>query len=277
MRNRIIEQLLSTYETRTIQDIEKAFREIIQKIVLVGLSRSDFFSKASFYGGTCLRIFYHLERFSEDLDFAANKENVSFDKYEPYIFNELKSFGFDSVVSKKDGVDMNMIDRRYVKINLLSIMNDYYPFSSLSFNKDKVLSVKVELDKEVFDYAKTEIKYLYTPVIANIACYDLSSLFAGKIAALLNRNWKNRIKGRDFYDYLFYIRNGVSFNLNYLANKMGKDGLTLDKVKTMLLNKFNEVDMNLVKKDITQFIDDIKLIEFDKDAFINSLSILNAN
>ena len=70
--NNVIEQLIRNYNPRNSEEVKNAIREITQSIVLIGLSRSNFFSKASFYGGTALRIFYGLNRYSEDLDFTLN-------------------------------------------------------------------------------------------------------------------------------------------------------------------------------------------------------------
>ena len=95
--NTVIEQLIDNYNPKNSEEVKNAIREITQSIVLIGLSRSDFFSKASFYGGTALRIFYGLNRYSEDLDFTLNMVDVSF-SLEPYIEsirNVAKSYGIE--------------------------------------------------------------------------------------------------------------------------------------------------------------------------------------
>ena len=85
--NNIIKQMLDKYEPKNINDEINALKEIIQEIVLSGLSRGNFFNDAAFYGGTALRIFYNLDRFSEDLDFALINPNKNFDlsKYFKFI------------------------------------------------------------------------------------------------------------------------------------------------------------------------------------------------
>jgi predicted nucleotidyltransferase component of viral defense system len=99
--NTIIEQMLELYQTETMYDKKNAIKEIMQEIVLCGLSRAGFFKEAAFYGGTALRIFYGLDRFSEDLDFSLMKENTEFDlqSYFPALEKEVKSFGLNMVIS----------------------------------------------------------------------------------------------------------------------------------------------------------------------------------
>ena len=86
----VLSQMLSKYQINNIEDKKNAIKEIVQEIVLCGLSRGGFFKEAAFYGGTALRIFYGLDRFSEDLDFSLITQNTDFDltKYFPYIENE---------------------------------------------------------------------------------------------------------------------------------------------------------------------------------------------
>ncbi len=71
--------MLKTYDINNIYDRKNAMKEIMQEIVLCGLSRAGFFKKAAFYGGTALRIFYGLDRFSEDLDFSLETADPAFD------------------------------------------------------------------------------------------------------------------------------------------------------------------------------------------------------
>ena len=101
--NNIIEQLIQNYNPRNSEEVKNAIKEITQSIVLIGLSRSNFFSKASFYGGTALRLFYGLNRYSEDLDFTLNAVDESFSlaPYVQSIINVAKSYGIDLNVEVK--------------------------------------------------------------------------------------------------------------------------------------------------------------------------------
>ena len=107
----VITQMLSKYQIKNIEDKKNAIKEIVQEVVLCGLSRGGFFKEAAFYGGTALRIFYGLDRFSEDLDFSLVSQNLNFDltKYFSYIENETKSLGLNfSVIEKEKMIDSNI-------------------------------------------------------------------------------------------------------------------------------------------------------------------------
>lgn len=115
-----------------------------------------------------------------------------------------------------------------------------------------------------------------------VKVFDESTLFAGKIHALICRNYKNHVKGRDYYDYLFYIGKGTKFNLEYLKNKLintndnfNKEEITLDKVKELLKERFESVDYELAKKDVSNFIlDKNSLNIWKKELFISTLELL---
>ncbi len=114
-----IEQIVKSYNPSTLDETKATVREIIQSIVLIGLSRSAFFSKASFYGGTALRIFYNLNRYSEDLDFTLNNVDPNF-SIEPYI-NKIKevalSYGLELEITFK-----NKKQNRQLRVHLQNLI-----------------------------------------------------------------------------------------------------------------------------------------------------------
>ncbi len=260
-----IEEIIKSYNPKNINDNKAALREIVQSIVLVGLSRTDFFKKASFYGGTALRIFYGLNRYSEDLDFTLNKADEMF-SLEPYIDsikNVALSYGLELDIAIKEKKATSPVESAFAKLNT------YQTFINLKINqelvkllhKDEVIKVKFEIDCEPALGFSTESKWIDMPEFAPIIVLDEPSLFAGKIHAILCRNYKNTVKGRDYYDYLFYIKNEVSPNLVYLKNKLvdsGKlnpnDKFDINVLKEMLINRFEQVDFDQVKNDIERFI-----------------------
>ena len=275
-----IEEIIKSYNLKNLNDNKSILREIIQSIILVGLSRTDFFKKASFYGGTALRIFYDLNRYSEDLDFTLNyiDENFTIEPYIESIKTIALSYGLELEVNVKKKQISLPVESAFAKLNT------YQTFINLKMNdeltrllhKDEVMKVKFEIDCEPALGFTTESKWIDLPEFAPIIVLDEASLFAGKIHAILCRNYKNTVKGRDYYDFLFYIKRGTSPNFNYLKNKLintgkisGSDRLDINVLKDMLVSRFEQVDFDQVKKDTERFI--IKnedLSYFCKDLFI---------
>ncbi len=200
--NNIIEQMLSHYEIKNINDEINALKEIIQEIVLSGLSRGGFFNEAAFYGGTALRIFYKLDRFSEDLDFALINPNKEFDitKYFMYIEKELKAYGLNlEITSKQKNKDSN-ITSAFIKGDTVELVLKFFP-NEEKHEYDHILKnikIKFEIDINPPIGATYIMQYKLLPSPHQIRLYDKESLFAGKIHAILCRNYKNTVKGRDY-------------------------------------------------------------------------------
>lgn len=281
-----IEQLIKSYEPKTVEETKLVIKELLQKIVLIGLSRSNFFKYASFYGGTALRIFYSLNRYSEDLDFTLNEVNNDF-ALEPFIkkIEEIaSSYGLEIIIQSKNKTINTPIESAFAKLNT------YQTFISLKLDekftkllhKDEVIKVKFEVDCTPSLGFNTESKRIDTPEFANIQILDKESLFAGKIHAILCRNYKNTVKGRDYYDFLFYIKNHIKPNLTYLKNKLieskkinENDEFNIDVVKNMLKERFNIVNFNQVKNDAEKFVLNTEdLSYYSKDLFLDMVNRL---
>lgn len=266
--NNIIEQMLSKYEIKNTTDEINALKEIIQEIVLAGLSRGNFFNEVAFYGGTALRIFYNLDRFSEDLDFALIKPNKNFDlsKYFSYIEKELKAYGINLQINTKvKSIDSN-ITSAFLKGDTLEHILKFFPNEEgHKYNQIlKNLKIKFEVDINPPMGATYENKYKLLPSPHLIKLYDKPSLLAGKIHAILCRGWKTRVKGRDLYDYLFFMATDTRVNLELLKNKLlasnaieSGDGFDINKLKELLINKFKVIDYNEAKEDVSPFIKNI--------------------
>lgn len=279
--NNVIEQMLSKYEIVNTVDEVNALKEIVQEIVLSGLSRGGFFKEASFYGETTLRIFYKLDRFSEDLDFALISPNKDFDlsKYFGYVEKELKAYGLNlEVTSKQKSIESN-ITSALVKGDTLEHILRFFPNEG-NHKYDHVLKnikIKFEVDIDPPSGATYEEQYKLMPSPHQIKLYDKESLFAGKIHAILCRNWKTRTKGRDLYDYVFFLANEIGVNLELLKNKLlasnyieDHDKFDMDVLKKLLINKFGEIDYNEAKEDIIPFIKNTNSLEiWSKDFFIS--------
>ena len=279
--NNVVEQMLSKYDIKNTTDEINALKEIIQEIVLSGLSRGNFFNEVAFYGGTALRIFYNLDRFSEDLDFALIEPNKDFNlsTYFNYIEKELKAYDINMEINTKvKKIDSN-ITSAFLKGDTLEHILKFFP-GDKEQKYDHILKnikIKFEVDINPPLGATYEDKYKLLPSPHTIKLYDKESLFAGKVHAILCREWKTRTKGRDLYDYIFFIANDTKINLELLKNKLiesnyidKNDYLDLNKVKELLISKFNKINYEEAKEDVKPFIRNVDNLNiWSKEFFIS--------
>lgn len=279
--NNVIEQMLSKYDIKNTSDEINALKEIIQEIVLSGLSRGGFFNEAAFHGETALRIFYKLDRFSEDLDFVLIKPNKNFDlsKYFIYIEKELKAYGINLEINTKIKSKDTNITSAFLKGDTLEHILKFFP-SEKGHKYDEILKdlkIKFEIDINPPQGATYEDKYKLLPSPHQIKLYDKSSLLTGKTHAILCRGWKSRIKGRDLHDYIFFLATNTKINLELLKNKLvesnyinEKENLDINKVKELLINRFNEIDYNSAKEDVKPFIKNVDSLNmWSKEFFVS--------
>lgn len=263
--NAVIEQMLKPYEAQTLYDKENAIKEVVQEIVLCGLSRAGFFQPAAFYGGTALRIFYGLDRFSEDLDFSLKAPDANFDlaAYLPTLEKEVRSYGLNFKIESKDKSVDSAVKSAFLKGNTKEHILMFYADERLapSIAASKLIKVKFEVDTNPPAFATFERKYRLLPIPYEINLYDMPSLFTGKIHAVICRSWKTRVKGRDLYDYVFYLSSGTSVNLRHLGARLAQSDfieadktISLDDVKNMLHTRFEQIDFELAKQDVLPFI-----------------------
>ena len=279
--NNIITQMLAKYEIKNVDDEINALKEIIQEIVLSGLSRGNFFDVAAFYGGTALKIFHHLDRFSEDLDFALIEANSDFQlsTYFPYVEKELKAYGLNLEVSTKKKINESNITSAVVRGGTLEHILKFFPNrENNQYNYLlKKIKIKFEVDINPPSGANYEYKYKLLPSPHQIRIYDMSSLFAGKIHAILCRNWEIRVKGRDLYDYVFFLANHTSVNLELIKNKLiasnyidPNSSFDISVLKKLLIAKFSMIDYKEVKEDVLPFIKDFQSLNlWSQDFFCN--------
>jgi hypothetical protein len=274
--------MLERYDLKTPDNYKSALKEIIQEVALLGLSRSNFFDMAAFYGGTALRMFYNLDRFSEDLDFSLLSEKEDFDitVYCDAIKNELGAYGFDMEVIKKEKKIRTGIESAFIKGKILVQMLDIHavtpPVSGVHDNE--VVKIKLEIDTTPPGGADYEIQYSLRPIPYSVRLFTAPSLFAGKIHAILCREWKGqRVKGRDLYDFVWYIAREIPVNINHLACRMKQTGhlggniLSSERFINMLKEKFRLIDYKQAKNDISPFIKDPRSIDLWSEAFFNAV------
>lgn len=277
----VLDQMLKKYSLESIEDKKNAIKEIIQEIVLCGLARSNFFKDAAFYGGTALRIFYDLDRFSEDLDFTllVSNPNYEIDKYISFVKNEVESLGLKFQIEEKTKTKSTGIKSAFLKGNIKEQFLVFYPDENQDLSilhADEKIKVKFDIDTNPPAFASTEVKYRLLPYPYQVQVYDLPSLFAGKIDAVLNRGWMNRVKGRDFYDYIYFLSMDIEVNIKHLKSRLVQSKfieesyeLSRESLIEMLNQRFNQIDFEDAKKDVTPFILDLnKLALWSTDFFI---------
>jgi len=284
MINTLFLNQINKYSHKNINQIKNAMKEVLQEIILCGLGKTNFFKSAVFYGGTSLRIFRKLPRFSEDLDFTlTDNSNIDFDDYILYAKKELESMNIECDIYKKEKKVNTTVLSRYFRFNLKKLFDVTYNEYSNQIISNEILSIKVELECNYFNGGLTEIKLLTYPSFSQIRTFNYETLFASKVIAILNRKWKSRIKGRDFYDYLFYISNKIKINLIYLENGLKLFGylekdekLTIDRLKKELIARFESINFNEALKDVLPFIgnSDPFIDSFNKDTFLLTVDLI---
>nr|WP_320060137.1 nucleotidyl transferase AbiEii/AbiGii toxin family protein [uncultured Bacteroides sp.] len=248
----LFDQMMSRYEINTNNDYTNALHEVMQQITLAGLYHSGFFDKAAFYGGTCLRIFHGVERFSEDMDFSLLKSDETFtlEEYFVPIINEFKALGRDVAINRKIKKGLSSsIESAFLK--------DDTAIYDLQFKSEHNIKIKVEVDINPPLGFTTESKLLLLPSSFMTRCYTLPDLYAGKMHALLFRNWKNRVKGRDWYDFEWYVRNGVKLDFVHLQERIREfNGTEMNKEQFLeaLKERLSSTDIKKVKQDVQPFI-----------------------
>ncbi len=278
----IIAQMLKKYDINNINDQKNAVKEIMQEIVLCGLSRAGFFKKAAFYGGTALRIFYGLDRFSEDLDFSLMTTDPGFrlSDYFPVLEKEVASFGLHVTITQKEKSKESGIRSAFLKGNTKEhILLFYADSTAAGIAGNEQIKIKFEVDVLPPDGASFEHKYRLLPAPYEITLYDMPSLFAGKLHAVICRGWKSRVKGRDLYDYIFYLSHGATVNLSHLKSRLVESGvwntneeLTINDVKKLLKERFDTIDYEQAEKDVRPFIKDTQSLNLWSADFFKQIT-----
>lgn len=283
----VLEQMLGNYKTNTTEEKKNALKEVVQEVALCGLSRAGFFKHAAFYGGTALRIFYGLDRFSEDLDFSLVMPNpdFQFNRYFSGVESELAALGLKfSIEGKQKTVD-SAIKSAFLKGNTKEHILSIYDVNTIGINPDEVIKIKFEVDTNPPAFAQFENKYRLLPTPYQVKLYDMPSLFAGKLHAVICRAWKSRVKGRDLYDYVFYLAKQAEVNLPHLRTRLEDSGalskdepFTRETLLEMLNKRFDTIDFEQAKQDVLPFIaNPAKLDLWCKDFFIDITKNLQAS
>jgi len=266
----MIKELVAEYNPRNLAEAEFALREVMQEIALAGLQRTGFFEKAAFYGGTALRIFYGLDRFSEDLDFSLMEVNPGF-SLEPFfegIIAEFDAAGMRVSIKEKVKTSNSSVDSAFLKSETVwreLVLEGIIPQAGIEVSPR--IKIKLEVDREPPLGFETEEKLLLRPFSFYVKCFTLPDLFAGKMHALLFRKWKQRVKGRDWYDLEWYIKKGVPLHIEHFLMRARNTGdwtetaISPEQIIGLLEQKIDGVSFDRVRDDIVRFIPDAKALD----------------
>lgn len=276
----MIKEWIDEYDPQNEEEILSALREIMQEITLAALSRTDFFEKAAIYGGTALRNFYGLDRYSEDLDFSLLKPDTTF-SIQPYfkaVLDEFKSLGLTVSIKEKKRTKQTTIDSAFLKAETIwqeIVLEDIIKETGVRSNK--TLKIKLEVDRQPPLNFLTEEKLLLRPFSFYVKCFTKSSLFAGKMHALLFRKWKNRVKGRDWYDLECFIQKGIPLDVNHFLarSKDTKDwqevNISKEQIIELLNKKIESVSFSSIKEDVVRFIKNDEVLDIWSPQYFKDL------
>ncbi len=278
-----IQSMLKKYPAKTRDEYVNALKEIIQEIALLGLHRSGFFDLAAFYGGSALRIFHGLDRFSEDLDFSLISPDPAFtlSRHLPTLKDELGAYGLVMRVEEKNKKVQSAIRSAFIKggtqQHLLMIGPGRPPVEGLSPGDQ--IKIKIEVDINPPPGGQTEVRFQLLPLPFSVRVYQLPTLFAGKVHALLCRAWQNRQKGRDYYDYLWYLAHAIPLDLPHLQARMIQSGhlkedetLTEAGLRDRLEARFSQVGIAQIRDDVRPFVADPRSLELWSGDFFVSVT-----
>lgn len=276
----MIKEWIEEYKPRNQQEAEAALREIMQEVALAGLQRTGFFERAAFYGGTALRIFYGLDRFSEDLDFSllAVIPEFSLEPHFKGIVAEFEAIGMEVSIKEKTKSVTSNIDSAFLKSETVwkeLVLEGVIPQAGIQ--NPPTIKIKLEVDREPPLGFDTEEKLLLKPFSFYVKCFTLPDLFAGKLHALLFRKWKQRVKGRDWYDLEWYIKKGVPLHLQHFLLRAQDSGdwtpktISQDQVIQLLKEKIDAVSFDRIREDVVRFIRDDKALEIWSPQYFKDL------
>ena len=281
--NSAIAGMLERYERHSGADHVNALREIFQEIALCGLWRAKFHEKAAFYGGTALRVLYGLDRFSEDMDFSLLAPDERFDlmPYCGFIEAELSAWGFTVTVDAKKKTAHSAVESAFLKANTKEqlLVIDAGADVAAAIHGQHRLKIKIEVDTDPPPGFSTETKFLLQPIPFSVRVYDPPSLFSGKMHALLCRGWRSRVKGRDWYDLVWYVGRGTELDLTHLEVRMRQsghysDGAALDEhaFRLMLARRISELDVADARSEIERFLPDPSAVSVWSREFFSAVA-----
>lgn len=259
MTPNIFEERIRQYAPGDALEQENVLKELLQQCILTSLSRAGFFTRAMFHGGTCLKIFHGLTRFSEDLDFLLINEDQSF-SWEPYlkaVVGDMEEFGIKFQVIERSKTD-DTVKKTFIKTDSIGTIIIF----DLPFDRDsrKHLRVKLEVDTKPPQGSAAETHFLTFPSAASISTQTLQCGFALKLHALLCRTYD---KGRDWYDFVWYVSRRMHPDMGLMKNAMIQSGpwkgmsdvsFDVEWLKKELSGRIDKIDWKIMRSDVERFL-----------------------
>jgi hypothetical protein len=245
--------------------------EKLQEIALLGLQRRGWFHQCAFYGGTALRILHGLPRYSEDLDFTLLRPDPSFHLEHGIqgLREELASMGVECRVDSRLKNIPTAIESAFLKAHTLKLLLHFNPMQpTAGVHPQQLTQIKLEVDTDPPEIFRPTLALVGGPVPFSITTLPLPVMMAGKVHAALCRAWQKRVKGRDWYDLIWYVGKGVPLSLSALSARLRQTGhldmstqLDEQAVKNLLLEKSASLDWANAVADVAPFLLDPRQIE----------------
>jgi predicted nucleotidyltransferase component of viral defense system len=258
MITRVLAARISEYAPADEVEQENVLQELMQHFVLASLSAAGFFQRAAFHGGTCLRILYGMNRFSEDLDFLALRPEPDF-RWADHLARVAKD-------CRQEGIEFEEVDRSdldaairkaFLKTDSIGkLLMLGLPFER---HRRRKVRIKLEIDTRPPEGSSLETRFLTFPRPAAIVTQSLASGFGLKLHALLCRAYT---KGRDWYDLVWYVSRRIAPDLEVLASALAQQGpwagrrpeVTMDWLLLELRRLVAETDWPAARRDIERFL-----------------------
>ena len=276
----LLQNRLESYRCTSAEEEFNAIREMLQEMILAALSRTDFFVRAAFHGGTQLRIFEGVRRFSEDLDFALVSKETGLDllPYMEKVAEEMSALGVQLEVKDRTNAAMTVKKGFLKNDSLVRILELRFVGKKGSVGSPGKIVIKMEVDANPPTGATYRAAQLFFPFPASVRSFDRESSFAGKMHALLCRQY---VKGRDWFDFVWYVGERVKINHALLSSALDQVGpwaghgvATDDKwVGEQLLQVICRIDWAEARRDVLPFVyaSDRPSVDLWNEAFFANL------
>jgi predicted nucleotidyltransferase component of viral defense system len=258
MLDRVWAAKIREYAPANPLEQENVLQELMQHYLLASLARAGLFKEAMFHGGTCLRIVCGMNRFSEDLDFLLKKSDPDF-RWQGYLEAvrmdcEREGIRFEVQDKSQAGT---AVQKAFLKTDSIGkILAMDLPFERFHARK---IRIKLEIDTRPPAGSSFTTSYLTFPVTTAITTQSMESGFALKLHALLCRPY---IKGRDWFDFVWYVARKTRPDLELLGKALEQQGpwagqamtVTMAWVRETLEKVILSIDWTVARNDIQRFL-----------------------